>query len=77
MAVRKFSPILPSTKMQPAPTLTSCSAERTGYLLLPHNSHCRRGLKPRTRVGGWVLGGGLVTDGEHEEGAGYPGAAFA
>jgi hypothetical protein len=34
-------------------------------------------LKPRTRVGGWVLGGGLVIDGEHEGSAAYPGGRFA
>jgi hypothetical protein len=42
------------------------------YVLLPHNHHRHRGLKPRTVFGRrWALGGEWVTDGrEHEEQAG-------
>ena len=48
-------------------TFTFATAMQAGspYVLLPHNSHRHRGLKPRTSNGRrWALGGGLVTDGK-------------
>ena len=45
------------------------------YLLLPHNYHRHRGLKPRTRIGRWwALCGGLVSDGKDEAGTRSAGA---